>query len=390
MIENSHIELGREMTAEQISDAMSHPEKYMNKATEQTTTQTTPPETVTTPQTPDTTTTTETTTTQTPPETTFNWREIPGSRFETEEAYKSFLSEYDTLKIKASEWETKSREYETKLNEQVNPFANEKIFKINHLVKTGVDDTLASRIVSADLDSMNPIDRLVLHEVMKNPKYASKEHLIRADLEDTYGTLDSSDPDLSDEDKRKIELNKFRLERDADDAAAEIKKMRDGIEVPRVDIEAMKVERDKQQADLRAGWTTVVSEFLKSRTAIPLPTLGADGKEVKAFMDFTLTDDLKKDYDKQLVDFAVNNNVPLTEEGFAQIAGVFDSQFVLNNLPRLIHSAVTKAKEMSTEEWRKYTHNPSALENKDVQPDIRTKQQETNAETEKKLGLNGV
>jgi hypothetical protein len=306
-----------------------------------------------------------------------NWLEISDGKFDSKEEMSRFLTQAETHKKERDDLEKQYKEAQEKIASVVNPFASDEVFKFNELVKNGTDKNIAMRIASSDLSTMSPIDALILKELAEDPSLVGDEGLLRRKFERKYG-VNANEEDLTPEEKETLEDLRFDLKRDSKKAADELLKIRDSITVPTVDIEALAKQREEAAAQLKDGWEKVVPELLKGRTAIPLNVLSAN-KESKHFMDFVLDDELLKNRDKQLVEFAVQNRIPLTEDGLKTLAEAFDANFYLENKERIYHSIMTKAREMSNEEWRTYTENPSALKNRDVKSKDVTTQEEHNA-----------
>jgi hypothetical protein len=79
------------------------------------------------------------------------------------------------------------------------------------------------------------------------------------------------------------------------------------------------------------------------------------------FLEFDVTDSIKKDFEKRIVDYATQSGMPLTEESIRGLFGMVADAIRREN-ESLINAAIAeKARTQAIEEYKKEIHNPSAL-----------------------------
>lgn len=168
---------------------------------------------------------------------------------------KARLTEYDSLK------ETKSK-YDELSSAPIIKFHNKSIEEFNNFAETTkIDDPAIFKSVKqfAAKEIKDPIDAMILSEIIKDPSLAGRETLLRKQIQRRFNT--SIDEDLYGEElevaKEEAELNAFNLEREGKKAEKEISDLLEKVSTNSNGGETINSIQE-QRNQLKAQWDDVI------------------------------------------------------------------------------------------------------------------------------------
>ena len=255
-------------------------------------------------------------------------KEIFGEGVEDWERAKAVWAETNTRASEVEDLRRVKTELEAKLADSSTDFADDDVMSYNNFVKsTGQKDyDLFQRLLKHDT-STNPLDTLVLKEVMDNPELKGHEELIKKRLMKTFEV----DPDAFSEDE--VKLGQINIQQAAKAAGQK--------------IESIKAELAKKPAPTQKPnpeqfvkeWTSAITEELQDLNSIDIPVRRGD--KLEKLTDFALTPELKAKYQEHLAGvFAQAGSV--TPEVRQRVKQVFNAKFISDNLPDIIHAVEQK------------------------------------------------
>lgn len=241
-----------------------------------------------------------------------------------------------------------------KANNPVAAFANDNVALFNEFVKkTGISNfDVFTRIMDNDLEKMDPMDFLILQEVIDSPALIGKESMLKKRFEKSYNLIESDDLPADE-----VEVNRTKLIADGGKAKNKIMEMKAGVKMPEPsDSSPDSQESDEQRQQREAGWKDVIGKISTSWTKLPLTPRGA--KEPVA--EYVIPENTKAGLARDAQQFAIQNNLPLTKESFNIVYGMMLNRFVVESLPDLLHTAIEKSNSSTREEKDREFEHPSA------------------------------
>lgn len=241
------------------------------------------------------------------------------------------------LRSKYSELETSYNSLKAKA--EVSPYANEMVEQINSLYKQGASEAEVRHFLalqSMDFSAMSDRDVILEQRLRKSPKGVTKEDLM-AVLEDDYrGML--PDPDDEDSKGNPSLAAKFKIE------AAMARQELEGLKVKSAVPESVQQVRAQQQRmqELSGKWHQVLNALINSRKEIPFAF-----KDEKARLDYSYNFPVPTDQNQAIIEQAVNymiqNQVPLTEQGLDTAMQFVERARFMAFGPQMIEAAVRHA-----------------------------------------------
>lgn len=226
---------------------------------------------------------------------------------------------------------------------------------------------------------MKPLDILVEEYALENPDFAGKKAEIAEMLIEKYG-LDIDipkplDPAENDDDlvaqrnseiekaQKKVRIREMQMEADSKKATQKLLSKFDEIEIPvakRKTEEEIKAEKETA----KTAWAPVVGEVFKTLNSVPLYLPAKEGAKPEVFLDFAMTDEMKKNYAEAMTGFLVESGAQMTQESLAVAVHRFRNSFVADNLPEIISSVAAKVRKMTEEDYDREFAAPSGLMDK--------------------------
>jgi len=227
--------------------------------------------------------------------------------------------------------------------------------------------------------NISPLDLLIDNYVTENPEYKDNREMVSSFLKNNYGLdkpiPDPLDPSEADEEevlqrnseievaKKAREFGEMRMKNDAKSAIGKLESEFNAIELPE-SVEKTPEQVDQEKAQAVTGWTPVVEKVFEALKSIPISVQSQDAKEPTEFLSFELPAEMVPSYKKQLLEYCVGNNIPLTQEGVTQAAGAFINSFKRENEAKIMDAVVKKARKLTEMEYDAMYANPSALKDK--------------------------
>jgi hypothetical protein len=273
---------------------------------------------------------------------------------------KSRLGEYASLK------ETKDK-YEELSKTPIAKFANKSVEEFNAFVEaTNIDDAQVYKSIKSfsAKESKDPIEAMVLAEVIKDPSLLGKEHLIKKQFERKFNTY--IDPDLYGEEleqaKEEAELTQFNLEREGKKAEQEISNI-----LEKVNTNSKKetiTDIQQQKHELKAQWESViVKDVDKIFKTIPVTVpkgKDANGQEIfeqVESIELSPADSLK--YANEAVKELVESGKELSSENLIQAVAKKHREILADNYHIVTSKIHAKAQAEARLSKEKEIHNPS-------------------------------
>lgn len=258
--------------------------------------------------------------------------------------FDNINSEYNRLK-------QENQELLSEFSTVDNPFAHESVLKLNMLLKSNPDmnPNVAMKLISADFNSMDNIQKIMLAEQISNPDFTEKEikrSLVKKFGVDSFDDLHSSDladdiaDDISIEGKRALKvLSKFNIQ----DIKAESKYVPDKIqEKINQRIEAQKVNIQ----EIERQWMKPVQEIETSFREFNIPISKTENgqKTSDVYTKLVLTDGERKQAANLALEIAKANNFKTYDQTTQKfVSEAIYNAVLMNKLPEIIKLAVDKA-----------------------------------------------
>lgn len=282
---------------------------------------------------------------------------------------KNRMMGYDELK----EYKEKYDELSSK---PLASFHSKTIEELNNFAKvTGIDDPTIIRSVKAfsEKQEKDPIEALVLAEILKNPALAEKKDLLHKRISSKYKT--EIDEELYgaelEKAKEEAEFAKFDLEQDASKAIKSISETLEKVNTESKDNPYSKTQEQKQT--LKAQWDDViVSNYDKIFGKVPIQV--PKGKDEKGNTIYETIDTLElspleaKQYAEQAVKNLVNSGLELTEANLVDAVFQQHELAKAKHLSKVIEKITAKAEAEIRLNLEKEIHNPSSLKGGNAPP----------------------
>jgi hypothetical protein len=288
-------------------------------------------------------------------------KEIFGDRFKTVDEAKqaniaSTLDEIESLRQAKIDLENRLSS-KPKTN-----FANDEVALYNEFVKeTGIKDYgVFSRVNSADVANMDPMEALVTKHVLDNPTLTGKEAQVRKYIEKKYNV----DPDLVDEDE--LAINKIGMEADGASAKRSLQEIKEKLKVPEEtqDPSTPKELTPEEKTTLQTGWGKIGESVSTAFGKLKIPI--KNGKE--PLLDYEISESEQKEISDFIQKYAVENQMELNENNIRMVNTMVYNQLMINKIPDIVHSVFEKARSLTEEQVHSLYENPSPARNNDQPP----------------------
>lgn len=274
-------------------------------------------------------------------------KSVLGDKYSGEEGLKRFKSEYDEIQGKLNA--SPSDGIKNPRFRQLNTFAE----------KTGIEDvSLFDKVTSSDLDSIDPIEAIVIKKMLDNPKYVGRYDLIKKSVENNYKT--NSEDHSEDE----IELDKLNLEGDAETAIKAIKEIRESIKVDVPTNEEVEKERIQQVNDLQDEWKPYFDSAKTGFETLKLFGVGEKGEKPKELFDFKIEESEAAACVNEAAKFLIGQGEKPTEENREKMVNFMRNYYLIENQAKVMDSFATHIRNLSQEEFEKKYDNPGAIDRK--------------------------
>lgn len=287
-----------------------------------------------------------------------------GTNFQSLEEVNTIKSSLEQL----PELQKVKTQYEELAKTPIAKFHNDRIKQLNTFAEaTGIDDpglfTQIKRFEAAE--SKDPIEALVLAEIIKNPDLAEKKDLLRKSIEKEYKT--KYDPDLFGDElevaKSDAELEQFRLERNAMKATQEINQILEKVNTgsgPTVD------HIQSQKEVLKAQWESIVvdkAQQLFGKVDIEVQ----DGKDesgkdkIEVIDQLTLTPEEAQEASQRVIKNVLSSGLELNEANLVTAVKQEYANILAKNLNKVNAMIAAKKESALRMEFEKKYNNPSQV-----------------------------
>ena len=293
----------------------------------------------------------------------FDFQTQFGEKYKSPEDIKSVLTQHEQL--------TQERDTLKLAVEQAqNPFVNDTVYKLNALVKKGMDPKLAYRMASLTEDTIaqtSAYDVIAMVEMTEVPEMIAMEADLKDEIQYRYDQTilkeeDGYTPQQVEESTRKAKRNQLLLAKDAAKAREKL------LQLSKVDPMEVKdpvaAAKEKQQAleQTSRQWGEIAPKFVQDGLKeLPIyhEVFNEETKkfETKELMRFKMSEDRLTGFDKELQAMAVANNIPLTPDGLKSLYSMAYAT-LRNRYDAAINSAVKVHFEASAkkEAEQTFTH----------------------------------
>ena len=270
---------------------------------------------------------------------------------------------------KSSEYISAMEKYKELEATPVAKFHNEKIMEINTFATlTGIDDVNVINKFKAyqAAETKNPIDALVLAELIKDPSLAGKETILRKSIERQYNTKvdEYLEGDELVEAKEQAEIEQLRLDRTAAVAQKEIDQLMGKVK----DSQGYNTygQTHQQKSETKAQWEQAM-EANMDKLFSKVPILVPKGKDAKGEEQFdvvaevSLSKEEQKAYSQMLVENAVRSGSVLTQDALVKELSIVYDVIKGRNSAQVLSSKIAEAEGKLRLELEKSIHNPTQL-----------------------------
>lgn len=264
----------------------------------------------------------------------------------------SKIKEFDTLTERIKQLELENEEIITEASSLNNPFANEQLFKLNHLLKENpnLDIATASRLLSSDIKSMDNIEKIKLSIQLENPEFTDRH--INRKLKSMFGVEDVADLydaeidgdikldiDIAAKDAAK-RLEKFSVPADLKYEATFVPdKIKEKVSEKQKTVEVSSEEIERI-------WSPVVAEIESKLNELPIPSFDSkENKTIEGYTKYVLSKEDKKfaaDYTSNIVQ--QNKIKEVTPEITNAINYEIWKELIARNLHRISQTVADKAR----------------------------------------------
>ena len=260
------------------------------------------------------------------------------------------VKKYDELTTQIQQLQAENEEIYSSASEINNPFANENLFKLNHLLKENpnLDIVSASKLLNADYNSMSAIDKIKLSMQVADPDMSDR--LIERQLKQKFGVESLSDLNDSDIDadlrddidiaarKAVKELQKYQISSDLKyDEKFVPEKIKEKISQRNTQSEA-------SEQEIERVWQPLVSSLETNFKEIPLPIYDKKQDKSIEYSKFVLDEKERKHYADYAMKLAKEYKAKeITPEIQQALNYAIYADFLTKNLPRIIQTVADKA-----------------------------------------------
>ena len=273
-----------------------------------------------------------------------------GSDFVDEDTLKSSLNrlsdlkEFDTVRTEREKLQGEMTELQAKYTEAqelLDPrkhFVNEEEYRRQIILQkhgAELNPALINKIVSADFDSMDDVDVLILGKLVANPDIRGGDAGARELVYRQLGVDPDQDRSEWDQYTQNIVLEAARNQR------RELAKIKD-IEVPeKADFEAQRAEREQTatqaKEQLKGSWGEVAKEMVDNFNTLDLSRKG-EGDKQEVYFSYEIDSEFKEAATGLVVDYLVDNNMEPSKENVREAEQYVQDLFVRKNMNAIVQA----------------------------------------------------
>lgn len=267
--------------------------------------------------------------------------------------------DWDGFKSKVNDWRKSAEELpalKQKLEQAPveNPFADEEIAAYNSFVKgTGIKNYNTFQYVkSLNLENADPVEVMVIDQVISNPSLIGKEAILRDKL------LKDNGLDPNSYSAEEIEVNRTLLQSKVTPLVERIKQLQSTEFKPmsKQDYEAGLV---KNEESIKPVVLQAVSEI----TSIPVIAKSKDGKEIKV-LDFDVDANLLAEKSQKIAATLARQGYTqdkMTKEVLEIVRNAAKREILAENFQTIVHAAIKQRESEIEQMYDIQLNNPSAI-----------------------------
>jgi hypothetical protein len=244
------------------------------------------------------------------------------------------------------------------LKEQTKPkYANQVAASFDEYVSKGGAPENFLRYMTLDVDKMDKpsIDAIITAKIWETP--GLDEGDLRVMLEEKYHLFDTEHEDY---DERKARIGRAELAEDFSRAKGKLKEIQEKHKAPEVEQAAPKVDQEelKRQSDERVKkFEPEVDRMLSDLTKVEVQLQNKGKYPIKVENPAAL---------KGVLMEAIRSNPNLANnaDGMKYLKQFAENVYVINNVPKIVMSAINTGRTMTDESWQKLRNNPSTIADK--------------------------
>lgn len=274
-----------------------------------------------------------------------------GHVFSSEDELKDLINKGKSYGDLESRSTTMTQELERlKTSQEVDPFANDYIKKLNELIKGGAEPEqvkLYTEINSLDVKALSPIEAKEL-----SLRY---EHGLSA--EEAKNMINSTyklDPDVYE--KAVVDAETIRLKIDSKRDSEFLEKLQTNAAVN--PAETQKADYAAKIQDYAQKVEPIAKSIQESLTAIKGVSLNGKQGEDAIVIDLPISEETRAKLTDVVTQYAVQNNIPLTPEGTQHLKEFAENVALIDNWKSMAIDIASKTEERIRSEF----HNPSSIQ----------------------------
>lgn len=289
-----------------------------------------------------------------------NFYEVVKSKFTSIEEFNKYLEDADkakmeaeTLRSKYSEVETKSNEFQKKLQEyeELGYIDNETYYKLAKLEKTNPEK--AKKVAKVLFGNVSPTELLRMKVEDDYPMYADSNDYITAMLEEEYGInkkLPDEDDDNYHEALQRQKVKEIKQTKEAESYKDKILGELSSIEIPKPKT---KVDGEKERQEYIESWKTPFKQLSNELSEFVIKTKSEEGED--NLFSVSLNEGDKEKYLKPIVDVIMSGRYETTPETIKNLKEMAEKEYFYDNREKIIMEAIGRAKKEGFEYYRKKT-----------------------------------
>lgn len=306
--------------------------------------------------------------------------------FEKEDDLKSSLTELETRRQEAIEFEKEKAYYKEleqnyeeliKKEDQSSLFANEdeyRNFLVAQKIGQGKDFGVVQKIIRSNLDQMDELEVVSLKEQYDIPKFAGRDDRVKKALLEEIG-VDINDPEFKLENyKEKLtEEQDLKLSRLANQARQFFNQSKSGVQLPeKVDYKQKINERLQQRQQrveqLNKTWQETAKGIAESASQVKFVEKNDKGEVVDEFI-YDVDAEFKQNIPDIINQYAVSNNVEPTPENVKAVTELLMNAYKVANWEKMLKSARNEARTQVREQLDKERFNGQPINKTEAPPD---------------------
>lgn len=272
-----------------------------------------------------------------------------GIEIQSEDELKDLINKgrsYGDLESRSS---ALSQELERlKTSQEENPFANDHIKKVNELIKAGAPPEqikLFTEIDSLDLKTLSPVEAKVL--ALRYEHGLTKEEAENM-VNSSYKIGDDFDKSIIDS-----ELIRLKIDSKKDFQFLEELKTKSATNP----LEAKQAEYETKIQEYTKSVQPIAKSIQESLTLIKGVNLNGKQGQDAITIDLPISEESRSKISDLVVKFAVQNDIPLNEQGIQELKGFAENVAIIENWRSMAVDIASKTEERIRAEF----HNPSNI-----------------------------